>query len=45
MQLCGAILELRDDKHKRVRLGVVELVPRLAEHCSEAFVRSHLVSG
>ena len=43
LQLCGAILELKDNKHKRVKLGVIELVPRLSEHCSDSFVRSHLV--
>lgn len=44
-QLCGALLDisLQDHKHKRVKLGVIELIPRLSEHCSDIFVRVHLV--
>ena len=42
-QLCDVILELKDNKHKRVKLAVISLIPNLSERYSDTFIRSHLV--
>ena len=41
-QVCQAVMQVRDHKDRWIRLSVIEILPRLAQFCSDMFARVYL---
>ena len=41
-QVCQAVMSVREHKDRCIRVSVIEILPRLAQFCSDMFARVYL---